>query len=209
MFDYDIIASSSSGNCVRIKDVLVDCGISFKRIVKNVDLNKISALLITHEHSDHLKLSTIKSIIETNRRIKIFCNEDVSKILEINGVTHSIIRLNTEVTIRQKSGENIIISPLKLYHDVLTYGYRITFKDFFDQVKVFYATDTFTLREIVAKDYDYYFVETNYTEESIDSFDEHRIRNTHLSKEEAQNFFVAMKKDSSVMIPLHRSSRNY
>lgn len=209
MINYDVIASSSRGNCVRINNVLVDCGISFKKVINNVDLKLINILLITHEHSDHLKLSTIKKIIETNHRIKIFCNKEVSEILKNNDVKHFVITLDTEVTVKQKNGESIIISPVKLYHDVLTFGYRITFKDFFNEIKVFYATDTFTLKGIVAKNYEYYFIETNYTDERIDGFDKDRVMNTHLSKAEAQNFFITMKKESSIMIPLHRSSRNY
>ena len=55
-------ASGSTGNCylVRTDDtaLLVDCGISGKRIVEalgscGLDPRDISGILITHEHSDH------------------------------------------------------------------------------------------------------------------------------------------------------------
>ena len=46
------------------------------------------------------------------------------------------------------------ISPIKLYHDVPQCGYRVFFEDY----KVFYATDTRTLEGISAKDYDLYLV---------------------------------------------------
>lgn len=62
------LGSGSSGNCFFVGDgesgVLVDAGISFKAIKTaleqyEIPLESISALLITHEHSDHIKgLST-------------------------------------------------------------------------------------------------------------------------------------------------------
>ena len=58
------ICSGSSGNCILIKsgdtNILVDVGISNKRIVEGLKYfhtspNEIDAVLITHEHSDHVK----------------------------------------------------------------------------------------------------------------------------------------------------------
>ncbi len=58
------IASGSSGNCIfvgtRQTNILVDAGISKKRIVEGLDIIGISPLsiegiLVTHEHSDHIK----------------------------------------------------------------------------------------------------------------------------------------------------------
>jgi len=53
------IASSSSGNCTVIECgdsvVLIDCGVTLKKIkAAVVDLNRIKAVFITHEHSDHV-----------------------------------------------------------------------------------------------------------------------------------------------------------
>ena len=58
------IASGSSGNCIYVGSdeahVLVDVGISGKKIVEglySLDLSPgdIDGILITHEHSDHIK----------------------------------------------------------------------------------------------------------------------------------------------------------
>ena len=58
------ICSGSSGNCILVKsgdtNILVDVGISNKRIEEGLDFfntlpHEIDALLITHEHSDHIK----------------------------------------------------------------------------------------------------------------------------------------------------------
>ncbi len=58
------IASSSEGNSIFVGSketkLLVDCGISAKRIEKSLDeldtrASELSGILITHEHSDHIK----------------------------------------------------------------------------------------------------------------------------------------------------------
>ena len=58
------ICSGSSGNCILIKsgdtNVLVDVGVAKKRVLEGLDYfntspNEIDAILITHEHSDHVK----------------------------------------------------------------------------------------------------------------------------------------------------------
>lgn len=60
---FQAIASGSNGNCIFIESgstrVLVDCGVSCKRITDglkalSVSPDTISAVLITHEHSDHI-----------------------------------------------------------------------------------------------------------------------------------------------------------
>lgn len=57
------IASGSSGNCIYMgnehTDILVDAGVSGKRIIEGLkcigkNLSDIQAILVTHEHSDHI-----------------------------------------------------------------------------------------------------------------------------------------------------------
>ena len=57
------IASGSSGNCIYVGSdnthILIDAGVSRKRIVEglhkaDIDIKDISAILVTHEHSDHI-----------------------------------------------------------------------------------------------------------------------------------------------------------
>lgn len=64
------LASGSSGNCTLVTDgetyILIDAGISARRITSGlkglgVDPARLSAVLITHEHSDHIAgLATLK-----------------------------------------------------------------------------------------------------------------------------------------------------
>lgn len=64
MFQIGIIASGSKGNCMVIRGdegaILLDAGLSGKRIIEGLDqlgisANEIKALVISHEHSDHIK----------------------------------------------------------------------------------------------------------------------------------------------------------
>lgn len=57
------LASGSSGNCAVVSDgklhILIDAGISAKRIVAGlrelgIEKDRVAAILITHEHSDHI-----------------------------------------------------------------------------------------------------------------------------------------------------------
>lgn len=63
--------SSSSGNCTYIENMgsalLVDAGVSFKRIkealeAREIDIAKIKGVLITHEHGDHV--SGLKTLVK-------------------------------------------------------------------------------------------------------------------------------------------------
>ena len=65
------LASSSEGNCIYVgtkkTNVLVDCGVSAKRIensLSELDLTvpEFDGILITHEHTDHIKGLRIKFI---------------------------------------------------------------------------------------------------------------------------------------------------
>ena len=62
--DFCSIASGSSGNCIFVGtdhiNVLIDAGISGKRVTEGLhaidrDPKELDAILITHEHSDHIK----------------------------------------------------------------------------------------------------------------------------------------------------------
>jgi len=75
MLEVCAIASGSNGNCYYIGNetdaVLIDAGISCKQILKRatasgIDTEKIKAIFITHEHSDHLRGARV-----TAKRLRI------------------------------------------------------------------------------------------------------------------------------------------
>ena len=64
MFKFCNLYSGSSGNCSFIKtentQILVDCGVSSKKIEEALSsigesVDNINAIIISHEHSDHVK----------------------------------------------------------------------------------------------------------------------------------------------------------
>lgn len=64
MLRFCSLFSGSTGNSFLVQSsntcILVDAGVSAKKIVDalsglNIDINIISGILVTHEHSDHIK----------------------------------------------------------------------------------------------------------------------------------------------------------
>ena len=61
MINVKTLATGSSGNCFLLskqgsrKDLMMECGIPIRQILKGIgyNLGRISACLVTHEHSDH------------------------------------------------------------------------------------------------------------------------------------------------------------
>lgn len=71
------------------KRVLTDPGaftIEGQEQEKNIDL-----IVITHEHSDHLHVDSVKKIIENNPEVKIVTNSSVGKILGEAGIPHEVL----------------------------------------------------------------------------------------------------------------------
>ena len=138
------LGSGSSGNCFFIGDaesgVLVDAGISFKAIKTaleqfEIPLESVSALLITHEHSDHIKgLSTL--IKKTN--IPIYAPKETAEYIfehipESEGRLHII---NANALICEGKSE---FYAFEVYHDSKSaVGYRIKTPD---NRMVVYCTD--------------------------------------------------------------------
>ncbi len=81
------LASGSSGNCVYVGDetshILIDAGLSGKKIklgleAIGVDIGSIQALLITHEHSDHI---SGVGVLSRKYKIPIYSKEKTLKSL--------------------------------------------------------------------------------------------------------------------------------
>ena len=86
-----MLYSSSKGNCAYIKykndEFLIDCGASARSIedtLKSIgtSLANLSAIFITHEHSDHIKGMRI---LASTFRIPVYASEGTITTLEQTG----------------------------------------------------------------------------------------------------------------------------
>ncbi|HJJ05530.1 MAG TPA: MBL fold metallo-hydrolase [Clostridiaceae bacterium] len=123
MFRFCSLYSGSSGNSLFVESnstrVLIDAGESCKKIEEglaniNVDVNKLDAILITHEHSDHVKgLGTLSK----KHNIPVFAN---------NGTWNSMIEQKNKISSENikvfNTNENfqigdLSITPFNIPHD--------------------------------------------------------------------------------------------
>ena len=88
MIKFCSLFSGSSGNCIFIGDdrtkILIDAGLSGKRIISALDSigenpSEVSAILVTHEHSDHTKGV---GILSRKFDIPVFANENTWSAME-------------------------------------------------------------------------------------------------------------------------------
>jgi len=136
--------SGSSGNSVFVENddtkILIDAGLSAKRIIEalcsiNVDPMELSAVLISHEHSDHTKGA---GIISRKLNVPLFANEETwvsmeSDLGKINPENRMLFDLKNDFEIG-----SIKIKAFPIPHDAAN---PVGFNLFSDDKKVTIATD--------------------------------------------------------------------
>ena len=137
------VASGSSGNCIYVgnndTNILVDAGLSGKKVIEGLssfDINpeKLNGLLITHEHSDHIR--SVRVVNKKLSHIKTYAN----------GATWQCIDCQLDDTRRMviSSGESFFVGgieivPFRTSHDAAdSVGY--TFRKAGSQISI--LTDT-------------------------------------------------------------------
>lgn len=205
-----VISSGSEGNAVIYNNaIMVDCGVTLKALQEVKRSLKI--VLLTHKHSDHLKLRTLQRLQAERPTLRVACG---NFLLEELPCIKNIDVLQVGKIYDYGAFK---VSPVKLYHDVPNFGWRIFLPN---GQKIFHATDTVHLEGITAKGYDLYAIEHNYCEEYIQqAIEEARANgeythaygniNTHLSIQQARAFIEANRKESSEVLELHKSRSFY
>lgn len=140
------IASGSSGNCVYVGDdethILIDAGISGKRVKAGldaigVDIKDIQALLITHEHSDHI---SGVGVLSRKYKMPIYSKEKTLKQLL---KSRSVGVIDPELFNHLQADDgfmvgNILVTPFASNHDAVDpLCYTFTTAD----KKIGFATD--------------------------------------------------------------------
>ena len=210
MIQAKVISSGSEGNAVIYNNaIMVDCGVSLKALQEVKRSLKI--VLLTHKHSDHLKLRTLQRLQAERPTLRVACG---AFLLEELPCIKNIDVLQVGKIYNYGAFK---VSPVKLYHDVPNFGWRIFLPN---GQKIFHATDTVHLEGITAKGYDLYAIEHNYCEEYIQqAIEEARANgeythaygniNTHLSIQQARAFIETNRKESSEVLELHKSRSFY
>ena len=135
-----VLASGSDGNCTVIENdgeaIMVDAGISCKRIMslmerQGVDKDMLKAILITHEHSDH-----VSGAGATARKldIPIVANMATFDASNLGNVQHWVYKSNSCIDIGQ-----FHVTPLPTSHNAVEPNCYFTQVD---DKKVLVATDT-------------------------------------------------------------------
>ena len=205
-----VISSGSEGNAVIYNNaIMVDCGVSFKAL--EAVKRSLKIVLLTHKHSDHLKIRTLQRLQAERPTLRVACGDFLLEELPC------IKNIDVLQVGKIYDYGAFRVSPVKLYHDVPNFGWRIFLPN---GQKIFHATDTVHLEGISAKGYDLYAIEHNYCEEYIqEAIEEARANgeythaygniNTHLSIQQARAFIEANRKESSEVLELHKSRSFY
>lgn len=205
---YQILSSGSSGNAVIYHNsILLDCGIPFSLLKPHV--KDLQLVLLTHQHEDHLNIATIKKLALERPALRFGCGAFLLPFLE------GIKNVDVYETGKIYDYGSFKVSPVKLYHDVPNFGYRI----FKGNHKLIHCTDTFTLQGIIAKEYNLFMLECNYDEDTV--WDIIRAKeergeyahqrgsiNSHLSRQAAQNFVLSNAGENYEFVMLHQSKTN-
>ena len=210
MIQAKVISSGSEGNAVIYNNaIMVDCGVSLKALSEVKRSLKI--VLLTHKHSDHLKIRTLQRLQAERPTLRVACGDFLLEELPC------IKNIDVLQVGKIYDYGAFKVSPVKLYHDVPNFGWRIFLPN---GQKIFHATDTVHLEGITAKGYDLYAIEHNYCEEYIQqAIEEARANgeythaygniNTHLSIQQARAFIEVNRKERSEVLELHKSRSFY
>lgn len=213
---YDILATGSSGNAVVINgEILIDIGVSMKKLRDSGYIKNLKLVLLTHEHVDHFNAAAVRALHKERPSLRWSCCEWMVIPLLNAGVNPALIDI-AEVTEPGNTSKALIynnlaiISPVTLMHDVQNCGWKIHHS----RESLFYATDTSTLDHISAKDYDLYMIEANHTKSEIaariaekqsrgEFAYETRAAANHLSREQAMDWLARNAGPQSKYVFLH------
>lgn len=199
------LASGSSGNCYYLGTseygILIDAGIGIRTIRKvlkdrSLDFDKIIAVLITHDHADHIK--TVGCLGE-KYNIPIYATSDVHRGIEKSRYVEETLCASRRVIEKEVrfNIKDFYITPFEVPHDSTdNVGYYIEFGEH----KFTFATDVGHITETVTKYAclaNHLIIEANYDDEmlkfgSYPVFLKERVSSPtgHLSNREAAEFIA-------------------
>lgn len=174
MFKFCSLYSGSSGNSLFIENnnakILIDAGESAKKIVEaltsiQVDVKDIDAILVTHEHKDHVKgLGTLSQ----KYNIPVYATQETWDAMPDQSTKVSDSNKNNFISYEDFSIKDLVISPFKIPHDAANpCGYNISFK----KEKISIATDLGHITEDIfhrLEKSSFVLLESNYEPKMLD-----------------------------------------
>lgn len=160
------LGSGSKGNCIFLGSsttkILIDAGLSFKQIKErlsaiNVNIEEIDAVVITHEHIDHIRGV---EVLSKQLNIPILANSDTARaICDVLNMTPKFKIFSTGETF--EFGD-ILFHPFSIQHDTVD---PIALTVQIDDIKIGICTDLGFVTSLVKmhlKECHYLYVESNH-----------------------------------------------
>ncbi len=203
-------ASGSSGNLYRISDsktsILIECGLPFndlKRMLSFEHLNN-SAVLISHEHSDHAK----SSLKLANSGVNVYTSKGTAEALNINNHWNCCL-------MKEKVFYNIgtfSVYGFLVNHDAKEpFGFFIHSKE--NKENLLFITDTYFIKQTF-EDVNYLMIEASFDEDIInenneDEYYKKRLIVSHMSINMVYDYITKMNISKLKEIHLlHLSSKS-
>jgi phosphoribosyl 1,2-cyclic phosphodiesterase len=190
------VGSSSSGNSTLIYNddthILIDCGISAKKVFETTGRKEFDALFISHEHGDHISGA---GPLGRKTKIPIYVHETVLKKKE-EDFKNCEIRFMDEMSVITVG--SFIIKPFSIKHDA-THALGFVIEESTTDTALCYLVDTGSISKTMkerTKHCNAFFIECDYDDELMEQYDGYdellkdRIRSNygHLSTSQALNF---------------------
>lgn len=194
MIGFCPLASGSKGNCIYLgtkhSKILIDAGLSAKSIKNRlseicVDIADIDAILISHEHGDHIQ--GLK-VLAFQLGIPVFTNSETAK--GIHAYFNASPKFKLFSTGESFEFQDLEIHPFSIQHDTLD---PVAFTIQTENIKIGVCTDLGFVTSLVEhhlKECDYLYVESNHEPSMVHASSRPMIykqrvlgRNGHLSNE--------------------------
>jgi phosphoribosyl 1,2-cyclic phosphodiesterase len=208
------IASSSKGNCTVISDgthnIIIDCGISCKKVCEAGDYEDFHAMFISHEHTDHV---TGAGVMGRKYGMPLYIHENSYNARPEKHWKGCDIHF-------WEPGEDIEVGELLVHnfstkHDSMaSYGFIISHNN----KTLGYLTDTGSFSRLMIeelKSCDAYFLETGHDLDLLMNYEEYddllkeRISSDwgHLSNAQSMEFLQTLEKQPKFLIFGHLSEK--
>ena len=207
-----VLASSSKGNCYFISDglsnLLIEAGISLRKIRKEVDLLSLTGCLITHEHQDHSAFAK-----DIAKYCKVYSSEHTLELLNFDDYSYNKKPIKPKQVYIIGSFKVIAFST---QHDAIDpFGYLISSTVLNENL--LFATDTYYINPRF-KDLHYIMIECNYQKEilyknigrgNVLKVNANRLLKSHMELETTKDFLNAQDLSKTKQIYLmHLSDGN-